>query len=157
MRGPQVMRGYRNRPEATAATLAPGGWLRTGDLCYVDADGYLFVVDRLKELIKYKGAQVAPAELEALLCAHPAVADAAVVPRPDPEAGEVPVAHVATRSEVSAARGERGRAPGLGGRPGCPLQAPARRPLRRPGPPLPDRQAAPAGAGQGRAGRRRAG
>jgi acyl-CoA synthetase (AMP-forming)/AMP-acid ligase II len=103
LRGPQVMRGYRNRPEATAATLAPGGWLRTGDLCYVDADGYLFVVDRLKELIKYKGAQVAPAELEALLCAHPAVADAAVVPRPDPEAGEVPVAHVATRAEVSAA------------------------------------------------------
>ena len=103
LRGPQVMRGYRNRPEATAATLAPGGWLRTGDLCYVDADGYLFVVDRLKELIKYKGAQVAPAELEALLCAHPAVADAAVVPRPDPEAGEVPVAHVAARSEVDAA------------------------------------------------------
>jgi acyl-CoA synthetase (AMP-forming)/AMP-acid ligase II len=103
LRGPQVMRGYRNRPEATAATLAPGGWLRTGDLCYLDADGYLFVVDRLKELIKYKGYQVAPAELEALLCAHPAVADAAVVPRPHPEAGEVPVAHVATRSEVSAA------------------------------------------------------
>src|SRR5215217_508618 len=66
LRGPQVMRGYRNRPEATAATLAPGGWLRTGDLCYVDADGYLFVVDRLKELIKYKGIQVAPAELEQL-------------------------------------------------------------------------------------------
>ena len=96
------MRGYRNRPEATAATLAPGGWLRTGDLCYVDADGYLFVVDRLKELIKYKGAQVAPAELEQLLCAHPAVADAAVVPRPDPEAGEVPVAYVARRAEVGA-------------------------------------------------------
>jgi acyl-CoA synthetase (AMP-forming)/AMP-acid ligase II len=103
LRGPQVMRGYRNRPEETAATLAPGGWLRTGDLCYVDADGYLFVVDRLKELIKYKGAQVAPAELEALLCAHPAVADAVVVPRPDPEAGEVPVAYVATRSAVGAA------------------------------------------------------
>jgi acyl-CoA synthetase (AMP-forming)/AMP-acid ligase II len=65
LRGPQVMRGYRDRPEATAATLAPGGWLRTGDLCYVDADGYLFVVDRLKELIKYKAYQVAPAELEA--------------------------------------------------------------------------------------------
>jgi long-subunit acyl-CoA synthetase (AMP-forming) len=60
MRGPQVMRGYRNRPEATAATLAPGGWLRTGDLCYVDADGYLFVVDRLKELIKYR-AEAEPA------------------------------------------------------------------------------------------------
>src|SRR4029453_18572167 len=103
LRGPQVMRGYHNHPEATAGTLGPGGWLRTGDLCYPDADGYLFVVDRLKELIKYKGYQVAPAELEALLCAHPAVADAAVVPRPDPVAGEVPVAHVARRSEVGAA------------------------------------------------------
>jgi acyl-CoA synthetase (AMP-forming)/AMP-acid ligase II len=103
LRGPQVMRGYRNHPEATAATIGPGGWLRTGDLCYFDADGYLFVVDRLKELIKYKGYQVAPAELEQLLCAHPAVADAAVVPRPDPVAGELPVAHVARRAEVSAA------------------------------------------------------
>ena len=100
LRGPQVMRGYRNQPEATARTIDPDGWLRTGDLCYLDADGYLFVVDRLKELIKYKGAQVAPAELEQLLCAHPAVADAAVVPRPDPEAGEVPVAYVARRAEV---------------------------------------------------------
>jgi acyl-CoA synthetase (AMP-forming)/AMP-acid ligase II len=96
------MRGYRNHPEATARTITPDGWLRTGDLCYLDADGYLFVVDRLKELIKYKGAQVAPAELEQLLCAHAAVADAAVVPRPDPEAGEVPVAYVARRAEVSA-------------------------------------------------------
>jgi acyl-CoA synthetase (AMP-forming)/AMP-acid ligase II len=87
LRGPQVMRGYRNHPEATARTIDPDGWLRTGDLCYLSDDGYLFVVDRLKELIKYKGAQVAPAELEQLLCAHPAVADAAVVPRPDPEAG----------------------------------------------------------------------
>jgi acyl-CoA synthetase (AMP-forming)/AMP-acid ligase II len=103
LRGPQVMRGYRNHPEATAATVGPGGWLRTGDLCYFDADGYLFVVDRLKELIKYKGYQVAPAELEQLLCAHPAVADAAVVPRPDPAAGELPVAYVARRAEVGAA------------------------------------------------------
>jgi acyl-CoA synthetase (AMP-forming)/AMP-acid ligase II len=69
------MRGYRNHPEATARTITPDGWLRTGDLCYLDADGYLFVVDRLKELIKYKGAQVAPAELEQLLCVHPAVAE----------------------------------------------------------------------------------
>ena len=75
----------------------------TGDLVTVDADGAFHVVDRLKELIKYKGYQVAPAELEQLLCAHPAVADAAVVPRPDPVAGELPVAHVARRSEVSAA------------------------------------------------------
>ena len=103
LRGPQVMRGYRNHPEATARTIDPDGWLHTGDLCYLDADGYLFVVDRLKELIKYKGAQVAPAELEQLLCAHPAVADAAVVPRPDPEAGEIPVAYVARRAEVAAA------------------------------------------------------
>jgi acyl-CoA synthetase (AMP-forming)/AMP-acid ligase II len=100
LRGPQMMRGYRNHPEATARTVDPDGWLHTGDLCYVDADGYLFVVDRLKELIKFKGAQVAPAELEQLLCAHAAVADAAVVPRPDPEAGEVPVAYVARRAEV---------------------------------------------------------
>ena len=103
LRGPQVMRGYRNHPEATARTIDPDGWLRTGDLCYLDADGHLFVVDRLKELIKYKGAQVAPAELEQLLCAHPAVADAAVVPRPDPEAGELPVAYVARRADVDAA------------------------------------------------------
>jgi acyl-CoA synthetase (AMP-forming)/AMP-acid ligase II len=102
LRGPQVMRGYRHNPEATAATVDRDGWLHTGDLCYVDADGYLFVVDRLKELIKYKGYQVAPAELEHLLCAHPAVADAAVVPRPDPEAGELPVAHVALRGQATA-------------------------------------------------------
>jgi acyl-CoA synthetase (AMP-forming)/AMP-acid ligase II len=102
VRGPQVMRGYRHRPEATAHTVDGDGWLHTGDLCYLDDDGYLYVVDRLKELIKYKGYQVAPAELEHLLLTHPAVADAAVVPRPDPEAGEVPVAHVALRGEATA-------------------------------------------------------
>jgi acyl-CoA synthetase (AMP-forming)/AMP-acid ligase II len=102
VRGPQVMRGYRDRPEATAQTVDAGGWLHTGDICYLDEDGYLYVVDRLKELIKYKGYQVAPAELEHLLLTHPAVADAAVVPRPDPEAGEVPVAHVVLRSPATA-------------------------------------------------------
>jgi acyl-CoA synthetase (AMP-forming)/AMP-acid ligase II len=102
VRGPQVMRGYRHRPDATAATVDADGWLHTGDLCYLDEDGYLYVVDRLKELIKYKGYQVAPAELEHLLLTHPAVADAAVVPRPDPEAGEVPVAHVALRGQATA-------------------------------------------------------
>ena len=102
IRGPQVMRGYRDRPEATARTVDADGWLHTGDLCYLDLDGYLYVVDRLKELIKYKGYQVAPAELEHLLLTHPAVADAAVVPRPDPEAGEVPVAHVALRGQATA-------------------------------------------------------
>jgi acyl-CoA synthetase (AMP-forming)/AMP-acid ligase II len=81
VRGPQVMRGYLNADLATADVLDSDGWLRTGDLCRVDADGYLFVVDRIKELIKYKGYQIAPAELEAVLLAHPRVADVAVVRR----------------------------------------------------------------------------
>lgn len=102
VRGPQLMRGYRGRPAETAATVDGGGWLHTGDLCHFDEDGHLYVVDRLKELIKHRGQQVAPAELEQLLCTHPAVADAAVVPRPDPDAGEVPVAHVVLRAPASA-------------------------------------------------------
>jgi acyl-CoA synthetase (AMP-forming)/AMP-acid ligase II len=97
-----VMLGYLNNPEATAATIDAEGWLHTGDLATVDADGYVFLLDRVKELIKYKGYQVAPAELEALLVAHPAVADAGVVGRPDPEVGERPVAFVVRRGEVSA-------------------------------------------------------
>src|SRR5213080_3507680 len=103
IRGPQVMRGYLNNPEATAATLDAGGWLHTGDIGHVDADGYFTIVDRLKELIKYKGFQVAPAELEALLCTHPAVADAAVIPIPDDECGEVPKAFVVLKGETSPA------------------------------------------------------
>ena len=87
------MLGYLNKPDATAATLQDG-WLRTGDLGSIDADGYLFIVDRVKELIKVKGFQVPPAELEALLVTHPGVADAAVIGLPDDEAGEVPVAFV---------------------------------------------------------------
>ena len=96
-RGPQVMAGYRNRPEATAAMVGPDGWLRTGDLGLVDAGGNVVIVDRLKELIKVRGHQVAPAELEALLATHPAVADAAVLGRADPDDGEVPVAVVVPR------------------------------------------------------------
>ncbi len=102
VRGPQVMKGYLNNPEATKATITPDGWLRTGDIGYADADGYLFVVDRLKELIKYKGMQVAPAELEALLLTHPAVADAAVIGSPDEDAGEVPKAFVVKKGEATA-------------------------------------------------------
>jgi 4-coumarate--CoA ligase len=97
VRGPQVMKGYLGNEAATAATIDGDGWLHTGDIGHVDADGHLFVVDRLKELIKVKGFQVPPAELEALLLTHPAVADAAVIGVPDDEAGEVPVAYVVLR------------------------------------------------------------
>jgi acyl-CoA synthetase (AMP-forming)/AMP-acid ligase II len=94
IRGPQVMSGYLGRPQASSATVDDDGWLHTGDLVRFDDDGNLFIVDRLKELIKYKGFQVAPAELEALLLTHPQVQDAAVVRGEDPEAGEIPVAYV---------------------------------------------------------------
>jgi acyl-CoA synthetase (AMP-forming)/AMP-acid ligase II len=100
VRGPQVMRGYMNDDVATLATLDADGWLRTGDLVRFDEDGNLFVVDRLKELIKVRGYHVAPAQLEAELVSHPAIADAAVVPRPDEESGEVPVAYVALSAEA---------------------------------------------------------
>ena len=79
IRGPQVMKGYLGRPDATAAMIDADGWLHTGDIGRVDEDGWLFVVDRVKELIKYKGYQVAPAELEAVLLTHPRIADAAVI------------------------------------------------------------------------------
>jgi acyl-CoA synthetase (AMP-forming)/AMP-acid ligase II len=102
MRGPQNMKGYLNRPEATAAMIDPDGWLHSGDIGFADADGTLHVVDRVKELIKYKGLQVAPAEIEAVLLSHPAVADAAVVPSPDEEAGEVPKAFLVLKAEASA-------------------------------------------------------
>jgi len=94
IRGPQVMQGYLNNPEATAATIVEGNWLRTGDIAIIDADGYMFIVDRLKELIKYKGFQVAPAELEATLVSHDSISDAAVIGLPDDEAGELPIAFV---------------------------------------------------------------
>ncbi|KAF7079904.1 hypothetical protein CFC21_084068 [Triticum aestivum] len=94
IRGPQIMKGYLNDPVATAATIDVEGWLHTGDVGYVDDDDEVFIVDRVKELIKFKGFQVPPAELEALLIAHPSIADAAVVPQKDDAAGEVPVAFV---------------------------------------------------------------
>ena len=96
------MKGYLNNPQATAAMIDSGGWLRTGDLGHVDADGHLYVVDRLKELIKYKGFQVPPAELEAVLLRHPDVTDAAVVGLRDEEAGEIPVGYVTLRPGASA-------------------------------------------------------
>ena len=97
VRGPQVMKGYLGCPEATAETVDAEGWLHTGDVARVDEDGYFFIVDRAKELIKYKAFQVAPAELEAVLLTHRSVADAAVIPSPDDEAGEVPKAFVVVK------------------------------------------------------------
>jgi acyl-CoA synthetase (AMP-forming)/AMP-acid ligase II len=102
VKGPQVMQGYWQRPEDTAHALTPDGWLRTGDLVRADADGYVAFVDRLKEMIKYRGYQVAPAELEAILLEHPAVLDVTVVPKPDPDTGEAPKAFVQRRPAVTA-------------------------------------------------------
>jgi acyl-CoA synthetase (AMP-forming)/AMP-acid ligase II len=99
VRGPQVMAGYLHDPEATAHALTEDGWLRTGDVGRIE-QGALFIVDRVKELIKYKGYQVPPAELEALLLTHPAVSDAAVVAMPDELGGEAPKAYVVLRAPV---------------------------------------------------------
>jgi acyl-CoA synthetase (AMP-forming)/AMP-acid ligase II len=93
-RGPNVMSGYLDNPEATAATLDAEGWLHTGDVATVTPDGVFTIVDRVKELIKYKGYQVPPAELEALLLTHPAIDDAAVVGARDAEGEEIPKAFV---------------------------------------------------------------
>jgi acyl-CoA synthetase (AMP-forming)/AMP-acid ligase II len=101
VRGPNIMKGYLNDPQATASTIDAEGWLHTGDVGYADEDGYFYVVDRVKELIKYKGLQVAPAELEAVLLSNPLIADAAVIPIPDEEAGEIPKAFVVLRSPLS--------------------------------------------------------
>lgn len=103
IRGPQVMKGYLNNSAATKGTIDSEGWLHTGDIGYIDDGDYLFVVDRLKELIKYKGFQVAPAELEDLLLTMPEITDAAVIPVPDDEAGEMPKAFVVLNSKISEA------------------------------------------------------
>ena len=102
IRGPQVMLGYLNCPDATRATVDEEGWLHTGDIGHADAHGDFFIVDRLKELIKYKGMQIAPAELESLLLSHPAVADAAVVSQKDEAAGEIPRAFVVLKGPATA-------------------------------------------------------
>ncbi len=98
IRGPQVMKGYLNNPEATAKVIDVDGWFHTGDIAYVDEDGYFYIVDRIKELIKYNGYPIAPAELEAVLLSHPAIADAAVIPSPHPSTGEVPKGFVVLKS-----------------------------------------------------------
>ncbi|KQK11060.1 4-coumarate--CoA ligase-like 5 [Brachypodium distachyon] len=94
IRGPVVMKGYVGDDKATAETVDSEGWLKTGDLCYFNEDGFLYIVDRLKELIKYKGYQVPPAELEHILQSHPGIADAAVIPYPDEDVGQLPMAFI---------------------------------------------------------------
>ena len=94
IRGPQVMKGYLNNPQATAEIFAGDGWLRTGDIGRVDENGFFYIVDRLKELIKYKGYQVAPAELEAVLVSHPKVKDAGVIGVKNDQGEEIPKACV---------------------------------------------------------------
>lgn len=103
IRGPQVMKGYLNNPTASRNTVDREGWLHTGDIGYVDGEDFFYIADRLKELIKYKGMQVAPAEIEATLLTHPAIADAAVIGKADEEAGEVPKAFVVLKGEVTTA------------------------------------------------------
>ncbi|MFE9745355.1 AMP-binding protein [Saccharothrix saharensis] len=102
IRGPHVMKGYLNAPEATRRVLEPDGFLHTGDLGYVDDNGELFIVDRIKELIKYKGQQVSPVELEAILMRHPKIADAAVIGVPDEESSEIPKGFIVTAEVVTA-------------------------------------------------------
>ncbi|KAF3338828.1 putative 4-coumarate--CoA ligase 2 [Carex littledalei] len=94
IRGPQIMKGYLNDPVATATTIDIEGWLHTGDIGFVDDDDEVFIVDRIKEIIKFKGFQVPPAELESLIINHPSITDAAVVAQMHEVAGEVPVAFV---------------------------------------------------------------
>jgi acyl-CoA synthetase (AMP-forming)/AMP-acid ligase II len=107
VRGPQVMRGYLADPEATAVAIDADGWLHTGDLGHIDSGGRLHLVDRLKELIKVRGFQVAPAELEAVLVSHPAVADAAVIPVTDRRGNEAPKALVVLRAPAETAEVQR--------------------------------------------------
>jgi len=106
VRGPFVMRGYFEDPEATAQAIDSDGWLHTGDIARIDENGDFWIVDRVKELIKYKGLQVAPAELESVLLQHPAVADCAVYPRADEEAGEIPKAAVVLKPGAQATEDE---------------------------------------------------
>lgn len=106
LRGLPVMLGYLNNPEATSSAIDEEGWLHTGDLCYIDSRGLVYVVDRIKELIKYKAYQVAPAELEDILSTHPGVADVAVISHPDEEAGEIPMACVVRKAGLEIKKDE---------------------------------------------------
>ncbi|CAI8588267.1 unnamed protein product [Vicia faba] len=98
LRGPSITKGYLNNEEATMASIDKDGWLNTGDIVYFDENGYLYLCDRLKDMIKYKGFQIAPADLEAVLILHPEIVDVAVTGVKDEEAGEIPVAFVVKKA-----------------------------------------------------------
>lgn len=98
-RGPTVMKGYLKSQEATDLMIDTEGWLHTGDLGYYDRDEHFFIVDKIKDLIKVRGHQVSPSELEVLLRAHPAIEDAAVVGVSDPQIGELPIAYVVSKND----------------------------------------------------------
>lgn len=100
IKGPQVMMGYLDDPAKTKECLSSSGWLRTGDVAYYDDDGFFYIFDRIKELIKVRGFQVAPAELEELLLGHELVNDVAVIRIPDDESGELPRAYIVLREDV---------------------------------------------------------
>ncbi|XP_066949077.1 uncharacterized protein [Macrobrachium rosenbergii] len=100
IKAPSLMTGYHNNPEATKETVDENGWLHTGDVAICDEDGYFSVVDRIKELIKVKGLQVAPSELEEILLEHPGVADVGIIGVPDARAGEVPRAYIVPRRKT---------------------------------------------------------
>ncbi|WP_392532378.1 thioester reductase domain-containing protein [Nostoc sp. C117] len=102
IRGSQLMKGYWNNPEATANAIDPDGWFHTGDIAYIDEDGYFYIVDRIKDLIKCNGYSIAPAELEAVLLSHPAIADACVIKSPHRSSGEVPKAFVVLKELATA-------------------------------------------------------
>ncbi|KAJ3689528.1 hypothetical protein LUZ61_018692 [Rhynchospora tenuis] len=106
LRGPAIMKGYLNNEKATSETIVNGGWLRTGDIACFDNEGYLYILDRLKDTIKYKGFQIAPADLEALLLVHPDITDVAVTSEENEETGEIPVAFVVRRSGISLSSSE---------------------------------------------------
>lgn len=105
-RGPMIMKGYRKNRKATEDMIDKDGWLHTGDIAYYDIEGFIFIVDRVKELIKYKGFQVAPAELEGLLLKNPAIKDAAVIGIPDDEAGELPFAFIVLQPDGKLSAGD---------------------------------------------------
>mmetsp|Transcript_55972 Transcript_55972/g.162173 ORF Transcript_55972/g.162173 Transcript_55972/m.162173 type:complete len:595 (-) Transcript_55972:181-1965(-) len=102
IKGPQVMMGYLDDPDKTAECLSKSGWLRTGDVAYYDEEGFFYITDRMKELIKVRGFQVAPAELEAMLLDHDLINDAAVIPLPSEEHGELPRAYIVLKDPDAA-------------------------------------------------------